>query len=217
MGRFIDLTGQPFERLTVLRRGQNRKTSARWICECSCGTICTVDSADLRRKKAKSCGCIQREIAQALGKTRATHGLADSPEYRMWNGIKKRCLTPTAQNYSYYGGRGITICDAWKESFQKFYDDMGPRPTPQHTIERRSNDLGYDKENCYWATVIEQAHNRRNNHMITIENATRCLVEWLEIYHIGRSTFSYRVNHGWSLARALTTPVRVHGLLPLSA
>lgn len=210
----IDLTGQKFERLTVLHRAPNRKnsTSARWVCQCICGTISLVDAGDLRRPEGgvKSCGCLQREIAKETRAAASTkHGMAFSPEYRIWAGIKRRCLDPNMANYAYYGGRGITICDEWKDSFEQFYEDMGPRPSPKHSIEREKNELGYFKENCFWATLTEQARNRRNNHMITINEETRCLAEWLEIYHLCASTFHRRRKQGMSEEHAITTPSRL--------
>lgn len=207
----IDMTGQQFDRLTVLRRGPNRTTSARWYCQCVCGTICLVDGADLRRPHggSKSCGCLQRERAAETLRTAVTkHGMADSPEYRIWLGIKKRCLNPTEQNYAYYGGRGITMCQAWQDSFAAFFADMGRKPGTHYSIERRLNDLGYNKDNCYWTPMSKQARNTRSNHLITVKGETRCLAEWLERYHMGQSTFHYRVTHGWSEEQALTTPPR---------
>lgn len=83
-------------------------------------------------------------------------------EWRVWQAMKRRCYNPRAQNYKYYGGRGITVCERWRDSFAAFSEDMGPRPTPKHTIDRKDNDGNYEPENCKWSTPIEQRANRRD-------------------------------------------------------
>jgi hypothetical protein len=99
-------------------------------------------------------------------------------EYRCWRGIKQRCYNPKVKCYERYGGRGITMCGRWLNSFENFYADVGPKPSPAHTIERRNNDLGYTPDNCYWATKAEQDRNRRSNLLVTIDGITKCLKDW---------------------------------------
>lgn len=94
-------------------------------------------------------------------KRRVLHGKALTTEYTIWRGIKMRCLNPKNPAYKYYGGRGITICDEWVDNFLKFLEDMGSRPSKYHSIDRRENNLGYSKDNCYWATKLEQSKNRK--------------------------------------------------------
>ena len=155
----IDLTGNVFGRLTVVKRVENsKKGEARWECRCSCGNVLIVASEKLRRGFVESCGCLKVE----QGKTPYTkHGLRDLPEYDVWNNMKRRCHIKTHHKYKDYGARGIEVCDEWYSSLSKFYEDMGPRPSPEHSLERKDNNKGYCKENCEWATREDQQNNRR--------------------------------------------------------
>jgi len=137
-----------------------------------------------------------------------TVGGKPTPEYRAWVQMKGRCLNPSQPNYKYYGARGIRVCDRWLHSFEKFFEDMGPRPAPGYTLERRDNDGDYTPENCYWATWLQQARNRRRNRAITFNGETKILSEWAEAIGISVGTLYARISRGWSVERALTIPVR---------
>ena len=155
----INLTGKVFGRLTVVKRVENsKKGEAQWECRCSCSNVLFVASEKLRKALVESCGCLKVE----QGKTPYTkHGLRDLPEYDIWNNMKRRCHIKTHHKYKDYGARGIEVCDEWYSSFTKFYEDMGPRPSPDHSLERKDNNKGYFKENCKWATREDQQNNRR--------------------------------------------------------
>lgn len=130
----------------------------------------------------------------------------DHPEHRTWQGIKTRCLNPKDKSYPRYGGRGITICEEWRASFWAFLEDVGPRPSPHHQIERIDNDRGYEPGNCRWATRSEQMRNKRNSALLTLNGITATQAEWSERTGIDRRLIHYRIKNGWSVAEALSVP-----------
>jgi hypothetical protein len=209
MPAFIDLTGLSFHSLTVLERSTTNTTDrqSQWWCRCVCGTRCLVRGNHLRTGHTKSCGCWRDEKCAQLFRT---HGMTSSPEYVIWQHMKKRCLDPSDPGYSNYGGRGITICDRWIQSFQNFLEDMGARPSPRHSLDRYPDNNGpYEKTNCRYATRAEQARNTRNNHLLTYGGKTQCLMAWTEELHLNKQLLYTRIGRGWSTEKALTTPVEV--------
>ena len=139
---------------------------------------------------------------------RVIHNLCHSPENMAWREMRKRCYSVQHARYADYGGRGISVCERWKASFEAFYEDMGPRPSSSHSLERINNDGNYEPGNCRWATPQEQARNRRNNRLLTFQGKTLCAAEWSAITGIHYNTLYGRIAKGWSDERVLTTPVR---------
>lgn len=163
-----NLAGQIFSRLTVLAQGPRYANGhARWFCLCACGKTTLVEAGNLRSGRQRSCGCLNDELR---GKARTTHGHTtnqfynrQSPEYNTWQLMKSRCYYPKSNRYYRYGARGITVCRRWLDSFANFLADMGPKPSPRHSIDRINNDGNYEPTNCRWATTAEQRRNRSDS------------------------------------------------------
>ena len=159
--KFNDLLGQRFGRLTVIKRAPNRGVKVNWLCQCDCGKQSVAFASDLRSGTHQSCGCLQKErVTKHSHAQRHTNG--GSITYGSWQAMKGRCFNPRVPKYEYYGGRGITVCDRWANSFQAFLDDMGERPSHNHSIDRIDSDGDYTPDNCRWATRAEQSQNQRH-------------------------------------------------------
>lgn len=199
----LQLLGAQFGRLTVIGDGEpfvrsDGRKDRMLLVRCECGTEKTVRQDELKSGGTKSCGCLRGE----------DHGKANSAEYGVWYGIKKRCTNQNSQNYGDYGGRGITVCERWMNSFVAFLDDMGPRPTSEHSIERENNDGNYEPGNCRWATQLEQGRNKRNNRLFTFYGKTMTLAQWCRISQMSPGTVTSRLKLGWSEKEAFWTPVK---------
>lgn len=136
------------------------------------------------------------------------HGLSGSPEYRLWNGMKQRCHSPHARHYAYYGGRGIAVCQEWRDSFLAFYQHVGPRPTDKHQLDRIDNDGDYEPGNVRWVLPAKQQRNRRSTHLLTYDGVTLCVTDWAERVGMSRAALDFRLRAGWTLEQALTTPMQ---------
>lgn len=167
MRKLIDLTGQRFGRLLVIRRVECEKHGeAKWLCQCDCGNETAVFGYLLRSGKTSSCGCSKHdETFRNKKKEQSTvHGGCGTRLYRIWIGMKNRCYNPNAAKYKDYGGRGITICAEWKNDFPAFRDwALSHGYTDALSIDRIDVDGNYEPSNCRWATAKEQRHNRRDN------------------------------------------------------
>jgi len=133
------------------------------------------------------------------------HGKYKTPEHKAWENMRNRCNAKNSPRYKDWGGRGITICEEWdnKDGFINFLNDMGEKPSPNHTLDRIDNNKGYSKENCRWATTKEQAKNRRSNRILTANGYTFTMVEWCERLDINKVTLSSRLRRGWSVDEAI--------------
>lgn len=164
MGRLIDLTSQRFGRLVVLERSTDAKKQPQWLCVCDCGTQCVVMGAHLRWGHTLSCGCLQIERAGDAGRTHGEAGSKRTAEYRAWALMLRRCNNPNSHEFKYYGGRGITVCAEWLNSYEAFLAHLGRRPSPQHSVDRFPDNNGnYEPGNVRWATRHQQSLNQRRN------------------------------------------------------
>lgn len=187
MNRKIDdLTNQKFGRLTVLgldTKKQSRKTY--WICQCECGTIKSCRSDSLKNGAIVSCGCRKKEQDKENLTKHHDHMQSGTRLYDIWQGMKGRCYNEHNIRYDNYGGRGIKVCDEWKNDFKAFYQwAIENGYSEEKTIDRINVDGDYEPSNCRWADAKTQCNNRTSNIKITIGNSTRTLTEWCEIFNV---------------------------------
>lgn len=212
IGKFEDLTGQKFGKLTVIKRVENHvqpsgKQYVQWLCKCDCGNETVVRGANLKRGYTQSCGCLIKE-------TNSTHGLKKTRLYVVWRDIKLRCFNPNANNFKDYGAKGVFMCDEWRNDFKVFYDwamENGYNPNAKRgecTIDRIDNNKGYFPENCRWVDNLSQQNNRTNNRFLTYNSETYTVAEWSRKINVPPHTLYARLYKGWPVERVLTTPVK---------
>ena len=204
----IDLTGKRFARLTVLRKAPSRPGHAQWWCRCDCGAEIDVRAQNLRNGNTKSCGCHKKEVQRQRCIDRTIHGhgrrAKRSRAYIAWLNMVQRCTNPESNAFHNYGARGIVVCERWL-IFANFLADMGEAP-PRLTLDRIDVNGNYEPGNCKWATRKEQANNMRRNRMLEFNGERLTLAQWAERLGINPVSLSGRLEGGWPLAEALTTP-----------
>jgi hypothetical protein len=202
----IDETGKRYFRLHVLKFDCVKNNTAHWLCKCDCGTVKSIAGPHLRFGKTRSCGCFFRDVAKVINKT---HGYASNGEisstYKIWVGMKKRCLNVNDRAFKYYGGRGIKVCERWVNSFENFLADMGERPVGK-SLGRINNDGNYCPENCRWETDIQQANNSRNCRYINFGGKIQPATAWAHELGLAPSVLLWRLNNDWTIEQAFTTP-----------
>jgi len=206
MGRpriYKQIEGKKFGRLLAIKEVERTRSSRRFLCQCQCGTEITISLNLLLSGNTKSCGCLKKDRNKSYF---TTHGLSNSKLYSVWSSMKDRCFRKNDPAYKNYGARGITVCDEWLK-FEIFHDwAMANGYQDDLTIERIDNDGDYCSENCTWIPKKEQPRNRRGLHLITFEGKTRTITDWAKKIGIHASSLRDRLNHGWSIKEALTTP-----------
>lgn len=206
MGKLIDLTGQQFGRLFVIERVGNYISpqgvkQAQWRCKCKCGNETNVTTAKLRSGHTQSCGC---KVVETIAQMNKTYGMSNSRLHYAWGNMKSRCYNPNNRFFKRYGGRGITVCEEWRDSFTAFVDwamENGYRDNL--TIDRIDNNKGYSPNNCRWVTAKVQANNRSTSKVYVIDGTAKSISEWCERYTKKKSTVAYRLNAGWTIEEAL--------------
>lgn len=204
MGMAIDLSGEKFGRLTATKRvGVNKNKKVLWECVCECGNKINVPTSNLTTGHTRSCGCINVDRLK-------THGHSHTRIWGIWQGMLRRCYDENCTNYQGYGGRGISVCNEWREDFSAFLrwaNENGYMDTL--TIDRTDVNGNYTPENCRWATMKEQCNNKRSNEYLIFKGEKHTVAEWANILGIATNTLWMRINvHGWSVERALTEKVR---------
>ena len=195
----MDLTGRRFDRLEVVAFVGLKWRNAVWACLCDCGNTTIVKAGELRNGHTRSCGCIKVELVSERSRT---HGHAYALEkqqtsaYRAWCDMKTRCTNPNRDSYKRYGGRGIKICDRWINSFENFFEDMGPPPSKGMSLDRKDGDQGYCKENCRWASPKEQANNTSRNRHVIIDGQQLTAKQAAEKFGVSEFTIYGRLNRG---------------------
>jgi len=202
--------GDVFTRLTVMEAPyKNKKHVWHVKVKCSCGNIKQVRVHSLLNGHTLSCGCLGAE-KRGAAKGAKTHGMTNSPEYTTLRKMKERCYSKNCPEYSYYGGRGIKICDRWLEpngqGMLNFYTDMGPRPSKEYSIDRIDVNGDYTPENCRWTDIYTQANNKRSNNYLTFNGETKTLTTWANELGIEPKTLFTRIYDGWGIEKALSTP-----------
>lgn len=207
-----DMIGRRFGKYTVIKFdsfvfiGKKKSRIQRWLCRCDCGTERVAYRGNLLKKNGnKACSKCAN-----IGKSpqNKTHGMSKSREFSIWLVMKKRCYNKKFKYYFNYGGRGISVCSRWIDSFQNFLADMGECPEGM-TLERKNVDGDYEPLNCKWATRKEQGRNTRSNRLLTLKGETLCVSEWSERTGLEAATIKARIDvYGYSIEDALTKPLQ---------
>ena len=205
-----DWSGYQYDFLTLTRPSEQKAKhgkSRKWYATCRCGKEVLIDPQDLvkaeRRGTRRSCGCMKTAW---ISERMKTHGMTKHPAYGVWHSMVQRCTEPTHRAWKNYGGRGITVCERWRNSFENFWQDMGPSYQPGLDIDRINNDLGYSPENCRWTTRRENCLNKRGTRTVALSGQEIPVRKLSESSGIKYSTLLYRLDHGCPLSRLLEEP-----------
>ena len=204
-----EMIGKKFGRLTVIealpveRYANGKIKHLAFLCECECGNTLGVTKYHLRDGHTKSCGCYSLE-------SRTKHGMARNALYHVWYNIRARITDPQHQSYNYYGAKDLAMEESWKEDFPAFEayirENLGPKPTPQHSLDRTKNHLGYIKGNLRWATKREQSNNKSDNRILTFKGVTLTMAQHARRLNLRYNTVHQRISSGWTVEQALGTP-----------
>lgn len=205
--RAVNIAGMRVGYLTAIKyRGSDGKNSL-WIVKCDCGTEKLMDPSEFKKLAKRgviaSCGCKRKATISARI---STHGMSRHPAFAVWRSMVDRCTLPTHHAWGNYGGRGITVCDSWRESFAAFWADMGPTYAHGLSLDRADNDKGYSPENCRWVTSKEQARNTRRSLRVATPYGVMSPAELAERTGIGLSTLYYRLARGVAPEELIAPP-----------
>lgn len=196
-----DIAGKKFNKLTAIKFSHMDENYCQfWLFKCDCGNEKIIKMRNVELGTTVSCTCHIRKLT-------TKHGYTNNPVFNIWKKIKARCHDSNDQAYAYYGGRGLSMSEEWKDSFDTFVRDMGVRPSKNHSIDRIDNDIGYSKENCKWSTKHEQQMNRRNTIYVDYNGEKVKLFELCEKINVDYvRTFKRIMYYGWDIEKSITTP-----------
>jgi hypothetical protein len=196
--------GHKFNRLTASSENwqEGRRMVRYWRCDC--GVLAKIRDDAVRSGQTESCGCAQREGARRAGLARKKHQMIGTPEYRAWAKMRERCNNPNVPSWANYGGRGISVCPEW-DTFEAFYESVGPRPSPDHSLDRVDTNGDYQPDNCRWASRQEQVRNRRLTRMVTYMGESLPMAELAERVGVKyQSLYMAMVRDGRTAEEAVT-------------
>lgn len=213
----IDISGRRYGKLTVVRRADDRfdkKGNIRtvYLCKCDCGNETITYASNLTSGHSKSCGCEQKENLKRIGfqnmpdlrMDTTKHHKSNTRLYRIWRGMKERCNNPNSNAYSNYGGRGIKVCDEWKNDFEVFYSwAITNGYSDNLSIDRIDVNGNYEPSNCRWADTKTQCNNMRTNKYFTINSTTKTMKQWADTYDMDYGKVKERIRIGWTIEEAL--------------
>ncbi len=204
-----ELARQRFGKLVAVKSYYDKdKKVTLWECKCDCGNTCYVRANRLVHGRTKSCGCLRKDSNL---KNKTTHGMAHTRIYNAWHSMKARCYNPTNHNYHRYGGRGISVCDEWKDSFESFYEWATSNGySDDLTLDRVDNNGNYCPDNCRWVTTKVQNNNREVSINITYNGKTQNLSQWCKELNLPYMRIYQRlVTYGFSFEEAITEPTHL--------
>ncbi len=209
--KLIDPIGEKYGRLLVLSEAdRNARNKRQFLCLCDCGKEVVRLLNAMRTGHTLSCGCLHLETIangrklRPLGRTK--HGLNKTPEHQAWVSMRQRCTNQNRREWTHYGGRGITVCKEWSESFDAFLAAVGPRPSPKHSLDRIDVNGNYEPGNVRWATQQTQIENTRTVRNVTINGKTQTISAWERENGLSRGQVRAREASGWSIQEAILTP-----------
>jgi len=206
MGKFVDITGQKYGRLTAIKKVENNVNGKiQWLFKCDCGKQVLHTSCEVKSGHVKSCGCWKKDHS-----ARKTHGQSNNRIYQTYYSMKRRCYDNNPRYLKYYRDKGITVCDEWLNNPQAFFDWAMMNGYDEHlTLDRIDCDKGYSPDNCRFITQKEQTRNMSKNVFITIDGKRKVLTDWAKEYGILPCLVSYRMLHmGLSGEEAVTRAVK---------
>jgi hypothetical protein len=204
--KVVDLTEKKIGFLTVNKRAESRNGDTYWSCTCQCGKVVNVRSDHLQSNRVRSCGCQKGKL---ITEKKIKHGMRKTRLYRIWASMIQRCENTKSHEAYLYSERGITVCPEWHE-FEIFKNwALSNGYAENLTIERIDNNKGYSSDNCKWATIIEQANNKRTNVRIEYNGLTKTLAQWAREFEIDYRNLWQRLKRGWSFEQAINTGVGV--------